>query len=130
MTLESNRTRLLPFTQPLDFSVRDTNACKGVGVLLMIFHHLFYSSAFYPFYDVKHVTDKGIPIISIYSRSAKACVAIFVIMSGYGLYLSWQRSSEGVYSLPAVGRQTIRRIGAYLKVAVIVYLLNLIPLYF
>ena len=55
------------------FVAAATAACKGVALLLLLWYHLFYLHPEYGF------------IVRVTSLSSKACVAIFVILSGYGL---------------------------------------------
>lgn len=67
----------------LDFSLFDTNVLKGVGILLMLMHHLF----FYPngMYD-DFVMSNGMHVLNSVSVGfGKLCVAIFVFLSGSGL---------------------------------------------
>lgn len=60
---------------------------KGIGILLLLFHHLFYNesstSLFYDYYIKINSHDIG--IINQLGKYAKLCVAIFVFASGYGL---------------------------------------------
>lgn len=61
------------------FTVDITNSCKGIAICLMIIHHLFFN-----------VTNMGVEIYHIVIAQkigilSKVCVAIFLILSGYGL---------------------------------------------
>lgn len=61
------------------FSVERTNYCKGIAIILLIIHHLFWT-----------VPNVGIMIgdVSILQRIAstgKVCVSIFLLLSGIGL---------------------------------------------
>lgn len=76
----------------MKFDVRQTNIAKGVAILLLLWHHLFYNvpnnySLFTPLFYVK-----GIPIECLLSDFCKVCVSIFLLLSGYGLYKSWQKN--------------------------------------
>ena len=64
---------------------------KGLGILLMLFHHLFYSqSSTSLFWDYHiHVGSQNIGVINQLAICAKLCVAIFVFVSGYGLETSF-----------------------------------------
>lgn len=65
------------------FSKNDTNIAKGIGCLLLLFHHLFYSSKSWErFYSIGGFNP---PLVSYLAIHAKVCVAIFVVLSGYGL---------------------------------------------
>ena len=59
---------------------------KGVGILLMLTHHLFYSKWSQANYD--DVVVHGIAIVNQLGIFSKICVAIFVFASGYGLTVS------------------------------------------
>ena len=54
------------------FSINSTNACKGVALILLLWHHLFNT-----------LPEFGYITYNI-AIASKACVAIFVILSGYG----------------------------------------------
>ena len=60
---------------------------KGLGILLMLFHHLFYSpsstSLFWDYHINIRTHDFG--LVNQLGICAKLCVAIFVFSSGYGL---------------------------------------------
>lgn len=62
-------------------SIQDSNVLKGIAILLMLCHHLFYSSD-YGFTDIK---IHSFNIINTFALMCKVCVAIFVFISGYGL---------------------------------------------
>ncbi|MEK8085697.1 acyltransferase [Aquabacterium sp. A3] len=66
------------------FELDATNACKGVALLLLLWHHLFYK---HPEYGVW-----------VYQSAlfAKVCVAIFVLLSGYGFSRSVSAAPAGV----------------------------------
>ena len=72
----------------LELSLNDTMLLKGVALLLLLAHHLFYQGIGYN--DVhlygSHYLVKEIGIIS------KLCVAIFVFLSGYGLTVNAEKS--------------------------------------
>lgn len=64
---------------------------KGGGILLMLFHHLFYSpSSTSLFFDYHiHIGSHDIGVVNQLGIYAKLCVAIFVFASGYGLETSY-----------------------------------------
>src|SRR5208283_2259340 len=53
------------------------NAARGIALLLLLWHHLFFSKC-----DICSIP------VCISSKFAQVCVAIFVILSGYGLAVS------------------------------------------
>lgn len=67
------------------FNLKNTNYIKGVAILLLLFHHLF--SGTVPG-AIENLNISGTPWYCYFARYAKTCVAIFTIMSGYGLYAS------------------------------------------
>lgn len=77
------------------FDKRQTNIAKGVALLLMLWHHLFDESLSNEFVSI-FVIDST-PIESIISKYAKVCVAIFLFLSGFGLYRSFiiKRKNQG-----------------------------------
>lgn len=73
------------------FSKRDTNVAKGVGIILMLCHHLFYCSTdLCTQYQVSNFV-LSYAITEYIGNIGKVCVAIFVFLSGYGM----TRVSEG-----------------------------------
>jgi fucose 4-O-acetylase-like acetyltransferase len=68
-----------PFNSDSVFSKRDTSIVKGVAIVLLLNHHLFFQHPeIGPFIH-------GISLTWTVSFASKVCVAIFVILSGYGL---------------------------------------------
>lgn len=61
-------------------SVRDTNALKGVALLLLLLHHCLYSGDGYD-----DIIIFGHPLYQNIGRFSKICVALFIFLSGYGL---------------------------------------------
>lgn len=63
-------------------SLDDTNALKGIALLLLLCHHLFYiQNGKYD--DIKIFNQYN--LIQEFAIACKVCVAIFVFLSGYGL---------------------------------------------
>lgn len=71
----------------LNYSRIDTNIAKGIAVILLLNHHLFYLVK-----DVPPLIN-GFSIIHFFANVSKVCVAIFVFLSGYGLSKSWKDDS-------------------------------------
>lgn len=63
-----------------------TNVCKGVALIFLLWHHLFYAHPEYGFISYK------LAILS------KVCVAIFIILSGYGLSESVKTKNIGLFA--------------------------------
>ena len=72
----------------LELSLNDTMLLKGVALLLLLAHHLFYQGIGYNDIHLygSHYLVKEIGIIS------KLCVAIFVFLSGYELTVNADKS--------------------------------------
>ncbi len=64
-----------------ELSVKDTMALKGVALLLLLIHHLFYVQK--GLYDDFCLGGWG--LVHHLGKASKVCVAIFVFLSGYGL---------------------------------------------
>lgn len=75
-------------------SIRDTNALKGIALLLLLIHHLFYIDN--GMYDDISIAGRG--IVQTIGLWSKICVAIFVFLSGYGLTVQAEKIG-GVGSL-------------------------------
>lgn len=74
-------------TNSSELSRHDTTVLKGIALLLMLFHHLFYDAAAAPLFDEPVA---GHHWVALFSRQCKVCVAIFVFLSGYGLAKSYK----------------------------------------
>ena len=86
----AKEARTLNSRQSFQFDIRQTNIAKGVALLMLLWHHLFYNSAAYYQRFTTMRLYKGIPIESTISDYCKVCVSVFLLLSGYGLYMSWQ----------------------------------------
>lgn len=63
-------------------SLNDSNTLKGVALLLLLIHHLFYIQK--GLYNDIQLVGKHY-IVNEIGVFSKVCVAIFVFLSGYGL---------------------------------------------
>ncbi len=68
------------------FNIDSTNACKGVALVLLLWHHLFYKHPEFGFITVE------------FALLSKVCVAIFLILSGYGLSESVKSKNIGLFA--------------------------------
>ncbi len=64
------------------FSKQHTSFVKGVAVLFLLFHHLFFTSFTLPI--------RTFDFYGLLTCLTKVCVALFTILSGYGLTISYQ----------------------------------------
>lgn len=69
------------------FSLTDTLFAKGIALCLLLLHHLFYEKS-YPF-----SAFLGRSVWVDAAAAAKVCVAVFLILSGYGLTKSFERKN-------------------------------------
>lgn len=61
-------------------TLQDTKVLKGVALLLLLFHHLWFTGNGYD-----DVICLGHPVFLSIGKFSKMCVALFVFLSGYGL---------------------------------------------
>lgn len=81
--------------QKFSFDIRQTNICKGVAVLILVFHHMFRYS---PVEFVPLIRFNGLSLVYRIADLGHVCVAIFLILSGYGMfksYSSFERKNGG-----------------------------------
>lgn len=69
------------------FDIKYTNLLKGIAVLLLLLHHVLNLS-----YPYTSIVPKRILVHLV--SCGKICVAIFLILSGYGMYLSYNKIQE------------------------------------
>ncbi len=78
----------------VEYSREDTNQMKGIALLLLLFHHLFYiRNGLFTEFQVGETE-----LISFIAWLCRVCVGIFVFFSGYGLYKSQVGKSTGLKS--------------------------------
>ena len=77
-------------TDSLVFDKRQTNIAKGIAILLLLCHHLFLKGESY----TSLISINGTSLASASSTIGKVCVAMFLFLSGYGLYKSFSKFKE------------------------------------
>ena len=65
------------------FTKKHTLICKGIALLLMYFHHLFYNQSVFEGFNIIWTPISEETAVWIAAK-CKVCVAIFVFLSGYG----------------------------------------------
>lgn len=75
------------------FTSHETLLCKGIAILIMLFHHLFYRVDSWNLYWHK-ITINSTPLIAFIARQGKICVAFFVFITGYGLVYSYKKLKD------------------------------------
>jgi uncharacterized membrane protein len=74
------------------FSKEDTNVLKGVAILFMLFYHLFFVLPTNPMYvPLFYIGSKPLPYLL---SSCTYPVDFFIILSGYGLYISYRKGKN------------------------------------
>lgn len=75
------------------FGKRETAVMKGAAVVLMLVHHLFYREEYLEncIFLLPHEKEG----LLLFAQMSKVCVALFVLLSGYGLYKSWESLEQG-----------------------------------
>ena len=73
------------------FSKQDTQAMKGVAILLLFAHHLFFATEQYVNYWIYYTFSDEFNITARIADYAKMCVPMFVLLSGYGLTHAYER---------------------------------------
>ena len=68
----------------LELSLKESNELKGIALILMLIHHLFYVQT--GLYDDIEINGHG--LVNTIGVLCKVCVAIYVFLSGYGLGVS------------------------------------------
>ncbi len=68
------------------FSKNHTNMVKGVAVMLLLFHHLFYKLEYFD--NCYMHSEKWVDFLHKIASNSKVCVALFLLLSGYGLMKS------------------------------------------
>ncbi len=78
----------------MSLSLKDTNILKGIALIMLLWHHLFFShNGLYTEFCVgKYV------MVEMFARICKLCVAIFVMLSGYGLTVQAEKNG-GINSI-------------------------------
>lgn len=71
------------------FDKNQSLAIKGVAILMMLFHHLFWNPSFFSKYKISFFPVEGGHIIHL-AGSFKICICLFAFVSGYGLFQSFR----------------------------------------
>lgn len=72
----------------MNLSLKDTNILKGIALMMLLWHHLFYTrNGMYTEFCVGKYE-----LAEMSARICKICVAIFVMLSGYGLTVQAEKN--------------------------------------
>lgn len=108
----------------MKFDVRQTNIAKGVALLLLLWHHLFFSSPEVSALYTSLFTISGRQGEAYIADFCKVCVAMFIVLSGYGLFKSYDKgksktSSSFLYAPSYVIRHIINLLSDYWFIMII-----------
>lgn len=79
------------------YTVKQTQIVKGLAACLMLFHHLFYFYIYLPEETGRHLGElsfRGVPLLVYLAVVSKVCVAIFLVLSGYGMFESNKKKKD------------------------------------
>ena len=80
---------------------KQTDITKGIAILCMLFHHLFYKEEVYTVYRLTGLIINRDVTYAI-ANDMKMCVAIFAFLSGYGMLMKAKAATESQNKLGAV----------------------------
>lgn len=68
----------------MKFSREDSNVAKGIAIILMYVHHMYYDRSAYEMYTINFfpISEEKALVLS---QLCKICVAVFVFLSAYGM---------------------------------------------
>ena len=102
------------------FTQNDTKVIKGIAIIMLLFHHLFYSAeAFNVSANVRFLILDQSTIIAI-AQVCKVCVAIFVFITAYGMTIKLKSN------LSKIERVLIERISKLMIPFIFVYCLSFV----
>lgn len=88
------------------FTKAETRFCKGIAIILMLFHHLFNDYEEYAGYVVDYSPFSEDRIMYL-ALLGKVCVAIFAFLSGYGITVNYHVKCERTGGAKSQG-ETVR----------------------
>lgn len=69
---------------------QETLQLKGAAILIMVFLHLFNRASNVDLCDSFFFIN-GVPLVSLLSKFTMICVSLYLFLSGYGLYITFQK---------------------------------------
>lgn len=120
-----------------EFSIRDTNICKGIAIVFMVLHHLiacFYNSFDLSWYISTAIDKFGgtslyvfLPILFL-STAGKVCVSLLSILSGYGITKKYIKfgGRDIKFDIKYVLSRIIKFYSIYIPVFVFLFIYNFI----
>ncbi|MDE6025507.1 MAG: acyltransferase [Lachnospiraceae bacterium] len=77
----------------MKFSKNDTQAVKGLAICMMLFHHLFLAASRFEGFDVDFAPFGEENVVE-FAATFKVALSMFVFLSGYGLFLSYNNLAK------------------------------------
>lgn len=77
------------------FDKRQTNISKGIGLMMLLWCHLFINTNDLPEFTSLFIYN-SVPIETKLVSISNICVAVFLLLSGYGMYKSYQTFIENI----------------------------------
>lgn len=108
----------------LQFTKKDTNIAKGLFLIMMIIHHLFYDYDTFGNFNVSFVFLSAHQVIVI-AQYFKLCIAGFTMLTFYGMTKKYMQLSQEAYSRQIVPN-TINKIISLVMSFLFVYVLSAI----
>lgn len=106
-------------------SKKDSLCVKGIAVLFLLFHHLYYKSSYFTENQITSLFTKQSAIIQ-FAVFSKVCLCLFVFISGYGLCEGLKKLAKG----GAQNKKTLMRIIQLLKQFIFVFCVIMILSFF
>lgn len=78
------------------FSKEHTLISKGIAIVLMMVHHLFYGFESMQQFELFFGQREAAFLVAA-SGVAKVCVAVFALLSGYGMYISYRDTDTDIW---------------------------------
>ena len=104
----------------MSFSKDNSLKAKGIGVLMLIFHHLFFNKARFGAYSIVPWFMTEDRLIHI-ATAARICVWIFVFVSAYGLTTLYEKRVDTEGALCFVFRRWVSLMKGFWFVYVLVF---------
>ena len=79
--------------QAIKFDKYNSQAMKGIAIVIMLFHHMYLSQDRFEGLNVVFTPFSADRIMYL-CRTFKICVPIYAFISGYGLYLSYRKNNS------------------------------------
>ena len=76
------------------FTLNDTTKCKGIAIMMMLFHHMFLAPDRYKGFtlDFSPFAESS---VNTFANFFKICVGVYVFLSAYGLTCSYNKWNNG-----------------------------------